>query len=205
VKHLSQALSVIFNPLLIATYLFWTLSLVYPEILWPYNKNQYIWLWSIFAIGTLIMPAISITFLKFTGFVTGFELANRKERMLPFFFITFWYFISAFLLISKLSLSWHMAIVMCGTTLLIAILTIITRWYKISIHSAGIWGAAGFLTVIAVKGHQIDATLPLIITFLAAGAVGSARLYLNAHTLNQVILGAITGFFVSFISLYLFW
>ncbi len=98
-----------------------------------------------------------------------------------------------------------MAIIMCGTTLLIAILTLITFWYKISIHSAGIWGAAGYLAAIVVKGHQSDVLLPLILTFLVAGAVGSARMYLNLHTLKQVIFGAITGFAVSFLSLYIFW
>lgn len=204
-RKLSIALSVIFNPLLIATYLYWILTLVYPEIFWPYNQKQYFWLYGILAIGTLVMPCISMLFLKVAGYVSSFEIPNRKERAIPFFFITFWHFVSSYLFITKLSLGWHMAIIMCGTTILIAILTLITFWYKISIHSAGIWGAAGYLAAIIVKGHQADVLLPLIITFLIAGAVGSARMYLNLHTLNQVIFGAITGFFVSFFSLYLFW
>ena len=98
-----------------------------------------------------------------------------------------------------------MAIIMVATTLLIALLTLITFWYKISIHSAGIWGAAGYLTAILVKGHQAEVLLPLSIAFLIAGAVGSARMYLNLHTLKQVVWGGIIGFFVSFLSLYIFW
>ena len=98
-----------------------------------------------------------------------------------------------------------MAVIMCATTLLIAILTLITFWYKISIHSASIWGAAGYLAAILVRGHQPDVLLPLTITFLVAGAVGSARMYLNLHTLNLVVFGALTGFVISFLSLYIFW
>lgn len=204
-KKLSIALSVIFNPLLIATYLYWTLTLIYPEVFWPYNSKQYFWLWSILAIGTLVMPAISMLFLKITGYVSSFEIPDRRERSIPFFFITFWHFISSYLLITKLSLGWHMAIIMVATTLLIALLTLITFWYKISIHSAGVWGAAGYLTAILVKGHQAEVLLPLSLAFLIAGAVGSARMYLNLHTLKQVIWGGVMGFLVSFLSLYIFW
>ena len=204
-KKLSSVLSVVFNPLLVTSYLYWTLATIYPEILWPYTERQHFFVWTIIAIGSLLMPAVSILFLKFSGYLTDFELRVRQERTMPFFFIVFWYGISAFLLISKLSVGWHLSIVMVSTTLLIAILTVITTWYKISVHSAGIWGAAGFLTVILVRGHQSDALIPLCITFLLAGAVSSARLYLNLHTFNEVILGALLGFGICFSCLFVLW
>ena len=204
-KNLSTALSVLFNPLLVTSYLFWILSAVYPEILWPYTSRQYLFLWAILAIGTLLMPAVSILFLKFSGHLSDFEMRVRQERSIPFFFIVFWYGVSTFLLISWLDVSWHLSFVLVGTTLLIAIPTIITVWYKISIHTAGIWGAVGFLTAILVKGHQSDVLWPLSFAFLAAGAVSSARLYLNLHTFNQVIYGAAVGFVISFCCLFILW
>lgn len=204
-KQFSRVLSVLFNPLLIGSYLFWTFTIVYPEIFWPYSQRQHVWLFGIFAIGTLIMPMISLIFLRTTGYISGFEIEDREERPIPFFFITFWHMVSTYLFISKLSLGWHMIIVMSATTLLIALLTLITFKFKISIHSAGIWGAAGYLSAIIVRSHQNEVLLPLILTIVIAGAVGSARLYLNKHTLKEVALGALAGFSISFLSLFFYW
>ncbi|MGB3467758.1 MAG: hypothetical protein WBA74_20900 [Cyclobacteriaceae bacterium] len=204
-RQFSLVLSVVFNPLLIGTYLFWTFTFVYPEIFWPYSQKQHLWLFGIFAIGTLIMPAVSLVFLRTTGYISGFEIEDRKQRPIPFFFITFWHVVVSYLFIAKLSLGWHMTIIMFTTTFLIALLTLITFRFKISIHSAGIWGAAGYLSAIIVRGHQREVLLPLIIVFLIAGAVGTARLYLNRHTLKEVAYGALLGFAISFLSLYVYW
>ena len=204
-KNFSIALSLLFNPLVITSYLYWVLAMVYPEILWPYNSRQYLYLWCILSIGTLVMPTLSVIFLKFSRYVSDYDLTNRKERLLPSLFIVFWYGISSFLLISRLTVSWHLSIVLVATTLLIAVLTLISTWYKISIHSAGIWGAAGFMTAVMVRGHNAEVLFPLCLTFLIAGAVSSARLYLNLHTPNQVVFGAIVGFAISFGCLFVLW
>jgi membrane-associated phospholipid phosphatase len=39
---------------------------------------------------------------------------------------------------------------------------------------------------------------PTAITILLTGIIMSARLYLNAHTINEVITGALAGFTIGF-------
>ena len=69
---------------------------------------------------------------------------------------------------------------------------------KISAHATGITGVLGFLFATAFFQKDTSLLLPIEITLILAGALLSARLYLNAHTPMQVILGSLCGFLVSF-------
>lgn len=63
--------------------------------------------------------------------------------------------------------------------------TVVTRWWKISVHTAV---AAGVVCVLAlVHGPALVALLPL------AGAVGWSRVALNHHTTAQAVAGAVLG------------
>jgi len=208
VKSISYTLSIVFSPLLIVTQLFWILLFVYPEIfsLAYVNNEKWILLHAgMLAFGTFLMPALSILALRILGFVSNYDLKQRKERMVPFYFITFWYCFSTYLFATKLQVGWHFLSILAITTMLIAILTLITCWYKISIHSASISGAAGFICAICLMSDQANTIWPLAITILAAGAIGSARLYLNIHTFKQVIHGSLLGFAICFFGLILLW
>ena len=69
-------------------------------------------------------------------------------------------------------------------------------WWKISAHSAGFGGIIALLLFMQTDGVQafnlIWITCAVI---LLAGLVGSARLYLERHTLGQVAVGFLNGYF----------
>jgi len=76
---------------------------------------------------------------------------------------------------------------------LVGIATVITFFYKISIHSLA-WG--GVVGILLSMNRMVEGTLliPTIVAIVLAGLVMSARLFLNAHTLREVLSGALTGF-----------
>ena len=138
-KYLSYTLSAVFSPLLIVTQLFWLLLFVYPDIFSLAYINNQDWIFihsSLLVFGTFVMPALSILALRMLGYVSHYDLKQRSERMIPFYFITFWYCFSTYMFATKLEIGWHFLVILAVTTALIALLTLITYWYKISIHSA---------------------------------------------------------------------
>ncbi len=83
-------------------------------------------------------------------------------------------------------------------TALVVISTLITFFYKISVHSLAACGMIGILLPLN-KAIENNALLwPTSIALVIAGLIMSARLYLNAHTFNEVVVGALTGFSIGF-------
>ena len=70
-------------------------------------------------------------------------------------------------------------------------------WKKVSLHAGGMGIMSGFLIAYAVEMQGIsDVDYPLAI--IASGLVMSARVYLEKHTLLEVVIGWFTGTFVTF-------
>ena len=78
--------------------------------------------------------------------------------------------------------------------------TIITYFWKISVHAIGISGIIGVLTRIAFSVQSIELLIFLMIGLILSGFVMSARLSLNAHTPKQIYMGFLVGFLISFIA-----
>jgi hypothetical protein len=95
------------------------------------------------------------------------------------------------------------ALMMITTSVLIGLLTLITLKFKVSIHAAGICGAAGCLIALA-HVYQAEALIyPATVAIVLSGLVMTARLYLNSHTLEEVSAGCLLGFSLCFGSVYL--
>ncbi len=207
-KIVSRTISIVFNPLLIVSQLFWLLLIFYPEIYslnYAANRDWILIHGGLLAFGTSAMPLISLLFLKQLGYISNFKIDSSKNWTLPFFFVAFWYAFSTYLFASKLAIEYHFMVILSVSTILIALLAISNRRYKISPYSTAICGAAGFITAIALRSNHFPVVWLLTLTFIAAGAVGTARLYMNASSFNQVLYGSLAGFILCFSSLYLFW
>jgi membrane-associated phospholipid phosphatase len=89
-----------------------------------------------------------------------------------------------------------------AASLLVAALTIITIFFKISVHAAGAGCMIGFLLSIMLIFPEHNLMWALVVIVLVGGLIMSARLYLNAHTPVEVYSGFALGLFISFFSLY---
>ncbi|MEM9859128.1 MAG: PA-phosphatase [Bacteroidota bacterium] len=203
-KRLAEFVSYVFHPLLLSTMLLVVLFVFSPNALRPITSANFLpFLGVVFAL-TFFIPALSVGMLKMTSTITSFKLEDRKERILPFIFISLYYALAVYMFGYQLGLGQTMVILFGTITAVVVLVTIVTLFYKVSVHSAGMWGVLG--SMIAIQHKYPDSLLfwPIIITLLLAGIVNSARLYLSAHSSTQVNLGAFLGFLVCFISVYLF-
>jgi membrane-associated phospholipid phosphatase len=89
-----------------------------------------------------------------------------------------------------------------GASILVAILTIVTVFFKISVHGSGAGSMIGFLLAIMLLYPEHNLMWALIGIVLIAGSVMTSRLYLNAHTPVEVYSGFALGLFISFFSLF---
>lgn len=160
-------------------------------------------IFSIFIL-TFLIPVISILLLKVTNKVSSLEMTNREERVLPFFFIAAFYSVTTYLLNSKMMLPETIFVLMMVVSVLVSVIFLISLKFKISVHSAGIWGTAGTFSGLAIRYLDSSLVIPLLLLYLVAGLTTSSRLYLGRHTPLESWTGAIIGLMICFVGVALF-
>jgi len=199
VNKLAYFVSVIFHPLLMATYLFTLLAFVSPALLYPFVQSINTFIFLLFLM-TFLLPAVNIGMFRLLGVVKDMTMEERGERIKPFLMIGLLYAVFTYMLSAKFKISFgdnvFNLILIIDAFVLFALL--ITFFYKASIHSLGIWGVIGILFPL---NKVIDDPAIFFATLLAlviAGVVMSARLQLNAHTPREVLVGSVAGFSIGF-------
>ena len=98
----------------------------------------------------------------------------------------------------------HFNKVMVLVTVMVLVATVVTFFYKISVHSLAMCGALGILVPFNKAVENGSMLWPTVVALLIAGLVMSSRLYLNAHTPRQVMFGAVAGYMIGFFGIFFF-
>ena len=202
-RYIATSISYALHPLLMPSLLFVILMVFLPEALQPITGKITVYILLLIFITTFIIPIFSILGLRTTMTISSMRLEKRSERILPFSFITIFYGLTTYLFHSKIEINDLILSIFIGATLLVALLTIITVFFKISVHAAGAGSMLGYLLAIIQLFPNQQMLGILIIIILISGLVISARLYLNAHTSLEVYSGFFMGLTISFLSIYL--
>ncbi|WP_234734484.1 hypothetical protein [Tellurirhabdus bombi] len=153
------------------------------------------------AITTFLVPALLIVFLHRLGFVESLHMEELRDRRLPYFVTAIMYAVSTVMFSYRLEqlseLAPQIGIVLGSVTVSVALVALISLYWKISAHSVGISGMIGALTGIAIKSSEEVLFLPLLALIMLAGLLASARLHLNAHTPSQIGAGFGLGLAIS--------
>jgi membrane-associated phospholipid phosphatase len=204
VKIIAHTISAIFQPLLMP-------SLVFFVALFHIDNSTNITVdgqWTILSLvflTTCLIPVCTILMFRFTKVIKDLQMTNRKDRLLPFAFISIFYLLVTVLFHRQLPLNNLLSATLISMTVVVVLTNLITFFWKISAHSAGIAGLVGFCLVYSMKFAESNNLLfPLLASVLLMGVIMWARLYLNAHKPIEIIAGAILGFVVCFGAIYLF-
>jgi len=200
-RTFSRFLSLVFHPLLFTTYLVILLSLFLPRfLLIPANA---IWKFAGFvAVITFVFPVANMIMLKAFGTISSLEMESRRERIVPFLMITIFYAVVCGMFFYKVSVNVNFNKMMMIVTAMTAIATIVTFFFKISVHSLAMGGAIGIIMPLN-KVADGELLYPVVAMIFLTGVVMSARLYLQAHTVREVGYGAAVGFMVGFFGMVL--
>lgn len=203
-RNLAQGLSVMLHPLLVPSILFALIFFFSPQVTAPLQENLRWPMLGLLVLTTFIIPLSSLLILYFLGSIPSLQMPDRKQRGMPFLFVSIFYAVTSYIFISKYPQLVHLNIMLAGITFIIFLITAVTRYWKISAHSTAISGAVGFLAAFVVLYRDTPLLYVLAGMVVAAGAVMSARLYLNEHEPAEVWVGSLLGLLISMASVFFF-
>lgn len=197
--RLANFLSVALHPLLMPTLLFILLLFLAPDSLGAASVELMMKLAIIglIFVYTFALPAYFVYLLKRWGIIGSLKLENLKDRRIPYFMTAAIYAGLGYFLYTKNSMLYPCGFVLWSIAAVIFCVGIISFWWQISAHAAGIGGMIGALTGILVQFGETALFYPLMMLTILAGYVIAARLALNAHTPTQVGAGFLLGLFLS--------
>ena len=200
-EKLSKAISYLFHPLLIPSLGMLVLfnSGTYLSYLPPDMKK---WMLVIVFLCTYVVPLAFIPFFLYQRVIMNIQMSSRRERYVPLV-VSFVLYMFCFYLIRRISIP-HMyhSFILSSLLSILAIMLINLR-YKISIHMAGVGGLVALVGFLAFY-LKVDLQFYLGVSVLLAGLIGTARIFLKAHTPGEVYAGFLTGFTVVLLTLALY-
>ncbi|HEX6889238.1 MAG TPA: phosphatase PAP2 family protein [Chryseolinea sp.] len=197
---LAKIISFLFHPLLLATYMFGLFAFWLPAGLDPLKEDGHLnFVFLIFCV-TFLLPALNIGIFKTFGSIKSLAMEERQERIIPFAFIAILYSAVTYLFYSRTRVSFNDNLLkfLVIIDVLVIVATLITIFYKVSVHSMSIWGFIGIILPLNKVSEDGALFFPTLALIVIAGLVMTARLQLNAHTPREVMVGGMLGFAISF-------
>ena len=190
----AKTISTITNPPIICIPLFLVICIVLSFENGVFNVSKFLVLEVISLIFSSILPmAIILFWAKKLG--TDKDISNRQDRFIPLIVGIISYFIG-FSISLTLKLDYFLTLLLlcyCVNTFIVMLITF--KW-KISVHTTGLSGPVGALILLlGPVGALLGIIYPILIW---------SRVLLKKHTLAQAICGAVQGFFLTVLEMYLF-
>ncbi len=216
-RPLAKAVSIIFHPLLMPTYMLALLLLINPYIfgvnsIWDVNGKLN--LLRIF-LYTFFLPLFAVVMLRPLGFIRSLEMEDKSERTGPYI-ITIVFYLWAYMNMNNSSLfPPAYACFMLGTVIALFMAFFVNIFSKISAHAVGMGGLLGMVIITMLRfSHDVftiqtgalgaisfNMNAVLMIVVLLCGVVGTSRLLLHAHEPRDLYGGFMVGFVAQFLAL----
>ncbi len=191
----AKIISFVFHPLLLATYLVLVLGKFFPAMLMIAPNQLALVTLFVFAF-TFLIPVINLLLFRYLGSISSIHLESRQERVLPFIFISVMYLLVVFLFYFRLPFNSNFNKLMTIVAVLVVFSTIITFFYKVSVHSLAMGGWLGILFPLIKFSPSL--LWPTATVIAIAGLVISSRLALDVHTPRETLVGVIAGLLTSY-------
>lgn len=143
-------------------------------------------------LSTYVIPILFLFILKKRNSIESYHLKTTEERKFPIlFFLTITFLLGMRLLeLNAIDLLAY-SFIAGSLSLLITYILLFTK-FKTSLHTLSIGSLIGFVIIISIH-YKIKLLLLITTGVLLFGIIGTARLKLKAHTVNEVLLGFAIG------------
>lgn len=198
---ISRLISIILHPIFIPIISFYLSIKMVPSLDFTIgNYENHLLL--ILIICTIILPVFCMLFLIKFNIITSLEMMDNKERPIPLL-------LTAVCLMLCLRLTEQLLFFvpvlkkeLVGAIIIILLGSIISKFWKISLHMLGTGGLAGVLISLQYLygglNHMIIYFMPI------AGITAMARINLKAHNHRQIYVGFIVGCIIECVIILLF-
>ncbi|MBQ6512565.1 hypothetical protein [Methanobrevibacter sp.] len=191
---IAETISTITNPPIITIPLFLIICIVLSYENGVFSLNKFIVLELISLVFASILPmAIILYWAKKLN--TDKDISNRQDRFTPLIVGVVSYLIGFFISL-LLNVDHFLTLLLLCYAVNTFIVMLITLKWKISVHTTGMSGPVGALILLLGPFGALFAILYPIMIW--------SRVLLEKHTLAQAICGAVQGFFLTVLEMYLY-
>lgn len=141
---------------------------------------------------TLVFPLFAILLMRMLGLVSSMNMEDKMERTGPFIATGIFYLWTFLNVRNDSEIPVLLQVFTLGATISLGVSFFINIFNKISLHSVAMGGLVAMTFFMYLYAPE-NMFVPLISVILLAGLVGTARLWLHAHDLQQVLGGFIVG------------
>ena len=193
-EKIAKTISTITNPPIITIPLFLIICIVPSFEGGEFNISKFIVLELISLVfASVLLMAIILYWAKRLN--TDRDISNRQDRYTPLIVGVVSYLIGFFISILLDVDHFLTLLLLCYAVNTFIVMIITTKW-KISVHTTGLSGPVGALILLLGPfGALFGILFPIVIW---------SRVLLIKHTLAQAICGAVQGFFLTVLEMYLF-
>lgn len=198
--------SIIGHPVFVLTYVLLLMLSISPYAFAVGNmfeQRSVLLLFAVF-VSTVLLPVVGIGMMKSLGMVQTWQLSDKQERIGPFILSgVFYLWLFKNLLSGAQTPILYTAFVL-GATISLFVCFFLNIFTKISVHAAGMGGFVSMLILLPFSWNEATEMVPFMGVYLSwpvlialavllAGAVGTARLALQAHTPTELYRGYVVG------------
>lgn len=201
-RLVASILSYIFHPLFVIAYILGLLVVINPFVFKVQDEKAMV----IFAVYTvvslIIIPIVGILILKQVDIIKSFKMEDRTERIGPLLIVGILYLWLYINYKNTSSVPLAFSSFLLGGVISVFVSFFINNFTKISLHTAGMGGLVAAMLIIkyglkndtlSIWDFNVNTYLLILVSILLAGLIGTIRLYLKAHTKDEIYLGYIVG------------
>lgn len=188
----ASLISWVLHPLWTPLYLFGILVTSNPYL---YMQPAVSWYMGVVLTVSVLASIASLLMMQRSRGISDLEVSERKERFAPFAVVLLYQGLALWTLTglpAYIPAGW--IALLTAQMVLLAVALLITTRFKASMHMMGITGAFGVL-IFFNRQHALGLDTLLPLGFLLAGGVAWARLRIGVHSLPEVLVGSLLGFF----------
>jgi hypothetical protein len=193
-KNLASFISVVFHPVFVFLYLTLGILLLHKEILIIHSSTK---IWILIIILTTVSVLIPVGIIYFLQ--KDLIIPEKGKRIIPILIMSVIYF-CIFYLFKWLSVPGILKHFVVGLAWGLIIIAIINFFFQISLHTSMMGAVIFFFFKLCLINCDFF-FLPMLITILLAGLIGSSRLFLKAHSEKEVYFGYLAGIAILFLFL----
>ena len=198
---IARLISIILHPIFIPIISFYLSIKMVPDLDFTIaNYQNYILL--ILIICTIILPVLCMLILIKFDVISSLEMTKNQERPIPLLLTGGFLILSLKLTEKLLIFTPVLKKELVGAIIIILLASIISKFWKISLHMLGVGGLIGVLVSLQYLYGGLSSMI--IYFMLIAGITAMARIYLKAHNHSQIYVGFIVGFIIECVIILLF-
>jgi hypothetical protein len=140
----------------------------------------------------IFFPVFTLMLARSLKFVESIQMHTQRDRIIPYVACTIYYFWAFYAFKREGITPPFFNAFFLGVFLAVVLSMVGNTYAKISMHTTGWGGVIGLLLMLMTDMHM-NVSFPLLVTFIVAGIVATARLILSAHTPAEIYTGFIIG------------